>query len=123
MKLTLLLTLVLLCSIGSLNAQTETYYTARVTGLTDQSKETLLNNQFSDLSGISLFRADYRTETVYLIFSTAQLTEEAIVQLLQQQNVGVLCTVVQNDATNIRQKLYSKCFKEENSTEPQIQKQ
>jgi len=122
MKLRLLLTLLLLCSIGSLKAQTETYYTARVSGLTEHSKENALNTQFSGLEGISLFRADYRTETVYLIFSNTEMTEQQIVQLLEQQNVMVICAVVQNDATNIRQKLFSKCFKEEH-VEPQIQKQ
>ena|SRR6218665_134494 len=123
MKLLLLLTLSILGSIGSLHSQTETWYTARVTGLTDQTKETDLNNYFGNQSDVLLFRADYRTETILLSFNNAQTSEAAIVALLETQGIGVICTVIQDNGTNIRQKLFSKCFKEEEIIEPQIQKQ
>jgi len=107
----------------TLKAQTETYFTARVTGLTDQQTEIALNEHFSNQTGVLMFRADYRSETVILKFLDDQLTETLILQMLASQNIVAICTIVQENPQNIRQRLMSKCFKEgeTNQVEPIIE--
>lgn len=120
MRLLLLLSIGFLLSSSSLKAQSETWYSARVNGLTDQNEE-ILNEYFQQQTGIVLFRADFRTETILIAFTNAQLSQEQVLQFMSQQGLTVICDITQDNPSNIRQRLMSKCFKEDSHVEPQIE--
>ncbi len=108
-KLLLLLALISFVPFGF--SQTERTYMARVTGLNDSNSDMVLSQFLRQQPGIMIARTDHHSESILIMLDIDQLSENQLVTLLESQNMHVMCSVIEESPTNIRQKLQSKCYK------------